>query len=103
MANQTISPGQQLLPAPKSVRKKSRADPFNTFNTLFMIGLVVVTLYPFLNTIVVSLNAGMIRSGAESISGRGNLPGRTTRRYLLRERYMTRSGFPWHERCFQRC
>nr|WP_189024870.1 carbohydrate ABC transporter permease [Paenibacillus albidus] len=38
---------------------------FNTFNTLFMIFLVIVTLYPFLNTIVVSFNAGndTIRGG----------------------------------------
>ena len=38
---------------------------FNTFNTIFMIMLVAVTLYPFLNTIVVSFNAGndTIRGG----------------------------------------
>ncbi|PCL89537.1 carbohydrate ABC transporter permease [Paenibacillus lautus] len=67
MANQTISPGPATAAtATKPVRKKS-VEPilFNTFNTLFMIGLVVVTLYPFLNTIVVSLNAGndTIRGG----------------------------------------
>lgn len=38
---------------------------FNTVNTIFMIILVIVTLYPFLNTIVVSFNAGndTIRGG----------------------------------------
>ncbi|ADM69492.1 L-arabinose transport system permease protein AraQ [Paenibacillus polymyxa E681] len=38
---------------------------FNTLNTIFMIILVIVTLYPFLNTIVVSFNAGndTIRGG----------------------------------------
>jgi len=38
---------------------------FNSFNTIFMIMLVTVTLYPFLNTIVVSFNAGndTIRGG----------------------------------------
>lgn len=38
---------------------------FNTFNTIFMLILVVVTLYPFLNTIAVSLNVGndTIRGG----------------------------------------
>lgn len=38
---------------------------FGTFNTVFMICLVIVTLYPFLNTIAVSLNAGndTIRGG----------------------------------------
>ena len=38
---------------------------FNTFNIIFMIMLVTVTLYPFLNTIVVSFNAGndTIRGG----------------------------------------
>jgi len=30
---------------------------FNTFNTIFMIILVVVTLYPFLNTLAISFNA----------------------------------------------
>lgn len=38
---------------------------FHTLNTIFMILLVTVTLYPFLNTIVVSFNAGndTIRGG----------------------------------------
>ena len=38
---------------------------FGTFNTIFMICLVVVTMYPFLNTIAVSLNEGndTIRGG----------------------------------------
>lgn len=38
---------------------------FHTFNTIFMIILITVTLYPFLNTIVVSFNAGndTIRGG----------------------------------------
>lgn len=38
---------------------------FHTFNTIFMLILVVVTLYPFLNTIAVSLNVGSdtIRGG----------------------------------------
>lgn len=38
---------------------------FGTFNTIFMLCLVIVTLYPFLNTIAVSLNAGndTIRGG----------------------------------------
>lgn len=44
-----------------------RIEPilFNTFNTIFMLFLVVVTLYPFLNTIAVSLNVGndTIRGG----------------------------------------
>ncbi len=56
--------------ASAAVQNKSginRIEPilFNTFNTLFMVILVVVTLYPFLNTIVVSFNAGndTIRGG----------------------------------------
>ncbi|NMA85064.1 MAG: carbohydrate ABC transporter permease [Epulopiscium sp.] len=38
---------------------------FRTFNTIFMICLVIVTLYPFLNTIAVSFNEGLdtIRGG----------------------------------------
>lgn len=45
----------------------SQIEPilFHTFNTIFMLVLVVVTLYPFLNTIAVSLNVGSdtIRGG----------------------------------------
>ncbi|WP_425464173.1 carbohydrate ABC transporter permease [Paenibacillus lentus] len=67
MRNQQISP-QRMTGVP---RRKGfglgRVEPilFNTFNTIFMICLVIVTLYPFLNTIVVSLNAGndTIRGG----------------------------------------
>lgn len=41
-------------------RKKSLADIlFITFNTLFMIAFVVVTLYPVLNTLAISLNNGL--------------------------------------------
>ncbi|CAM4303048.1 sugar ABC transporter permease [Paenibacillus macerans] len=67
MANQTASP--QRVPAAAVNRRlgTGRVEPvlFHTFNTLFMIFLVVVTLYPFLNTIAVSLNAGndTIRGG----------------------------------------
>nr|WP_256992333.1 carbohydrate ABC transporter permease [Paenibacillus sp. XY044] len=47
--------------------RSSRIEPvlFNTFNAIFMIILVIVTMYPFLNTIVVSFNAGndTIRGG----------------------------------------
>lgn len=63
----------QLIPqkSPKSnSRKRMRIigiEPvvFGTFNTIFMICLVIVTLYPFLNTIAVSLNEGndTIRGG----------------------------------------
>ncbi|MEF2966784.1 carbohydrate ABC transporter permease [Paenibacillus sp. M1] len=67
MANQTIIPGPASAAAVTRPVVRRRLEPilFNTFNTLFMIGLVIVTLYPFLNTIVVSLNAGndTIRGG----------------------------------------
>ncbi|TYP76778.1 carbohydrate ABC transporter permease [Paenibacillus methanolicus] len=38
---------------------------FHTLNTIFMIGIAIVTLYPFLNTLAISLNAGndTIRGG----------------------------------------
>jgi putative aldouronate transport system permease protein len=38
---------------------------FNFFNTLFMLLLAIITLYPFLNTIAISLNEGLdtIRGG----------------------------------------
>ncbi|RRJ62557.1 carbohydrate ABC transporter permease [Paenibacillus oralis] len=67
MANQTVNP--QRVPAAAVNRRlgKGRIEPvlFHTINTIFMIFLVVVTLYPFLNTIAVSLNAGndTIRGG----------------------------------------
>ncbi|HEX2927271.1 MAG TPA: carbohydrate ABC transporter permease, partial [Ruminiclostridium sp.] len=32
---------------------------FNTFNFIFMLTLVVITLYPFLNTIAISFNNGV--------------------------------------------
>ncbi|WP_019908508.1 carbohydrate ABC transporter permease [Paenibacillus sp. HW567] len=67
MANQQISPGAG---AGVSVRKRLRPsglEPvlFHSFNTVFMICLVLVTLYPFINTIAVSFNAGndTIRGG----------------------------------------
>lgn len=47
--------------------KRAGIEPvlFSTFNTVFMICLVIVTLYPFINTIAVSLNEGndTIRGG----------------------------------------
>ncbi len=47
--------------------KKKSLEPivFNTFNGIFMLLIAVVTLYPFLNTLAVSLNAGndTIRGG----------------------------------------
>ncbi|MFB9327769.1 carbohydrate ABC transporter permease [Paenibacillus aurantiacus] len=38
---------------------------FHTLNAIFMIGIAIVTLYPFLNTLAISLNAGndTIRGG----------------------------------------
>ncbi len=45
----------------QTVRKKFKAEPFlfHTFNYLIMLLLVVVTLYPFLNTLAISFNAGV--------------------------------------------
>ena len=47
-------------------RKTSLADKiFVVFNTLFMIAFVVITLYPVLNTLAISLNDGIdaVRGG----------------------------------------
>ncbi|GJM82064.1 sugar ABC transporter permease [Paenibacillus sp. HMSSN-139] len=67
MANQSISPERVSAAALQRRVGRGRLEPilFNTFNTVFMIILVIVTLYPFLNTIVVSFNAGndTIRGG----------------------------------------
>ncbi|MCL6589365.1 MAG: carbohydrate ABC transporter permease [Firmicutes bacterium] len=49
------------------MKKKLQVEDlaFNTFNLIFMLFLVTVTLYPFLNTIAISFNEGMdsIRGG----------------------------------------
>lgn len=66
MDNRQISPQHAGLTTKKSLGT-GRLEPvlFTTFNTIFMICLVLVTLYPFLNTIAVSFNAGndTIRGG----------------------------------------
>ncbi|RIX60286.1 carbohydrate ABC transporter permease [Paenibacillus nanensis] len=45
----------------QTVRKKIKAEPllFHTFNYLIMLFVVVVTLYPFLNTLAISFNSGV--------------------------------------------
>lgn len=45
----------------QTVRKKFKAEPFlfHTFNYLIMLFVVVVTLYPFLNTLAISFNSGV--------------------------------------------
>ncbi|MBW4082774.1 carbohydrate ABC transporter permease [Paenibacillus sp. S150] len=67
MANRQISPGQKAGFTMKKSISSSRVEPvlFHSLNTVFMICLVLVTLYPFLNTIAVSFNAGndTIRGG----------------------------------------
>lgn len=67
MANQSITPERVSAAALQRRVGRGKVEPviFHTLNTIFMIFLVVVTLYPFLNTIVVSLNAGndTIRGG----------------------------------------
>lgn len=62
---QLTGSGNTMLPGRRPGRTGIEPFLFHTFNTLFMISLVVVTLYPFLNTIVVSFNAGSdtIRGG----------------------------------------
>ncbi|WNS43053.1 carbohydrate ABC transporter permease [Paenibacillus sp. MMS20-IR301] len=67
MANQQVSPGMKSGISAKKSLRPSGLEPvlFHSFNTVFMICLVLVTLYPFLNTIAVSFNAGndTIRGG----------------------------------------
>jgi len=45
----------------QTVRSKFKTEPFlfHTFNYLFMLFVVVVTLYPFLNTLAISFNSGI--------------------------------------------
>ncbi|WP_083606726.1 MULTISPECIES: carbohydrate ABC transporter permease [Paenibacillus] len=67
MANQQISRGTTPGLSVKKSLRPSGLEPvlFHSFNTVFMICLVLVTLYPFINTIAVSFNAGndTIRGG----------------------------------------
>ncbi|MGG3310215.1 carbohydrate ABC transporter permease [Paenibacillus lautus] len=67
MGNQQLSPPNAANAPVKKEIVRTRVEPvlFNTFNTVFMVFLVIVTLYPFLNTIAVSFNAGndTIRGG----------------------------------------
>jgi putative aldouronate transport system permease protein len=67
MDNRQISPGQKAGFTMKKSLGTGKLEPilFGSFNTVFMICLVLVTLYPFLNTIAVSFNAGndTIRGG----------------------------------------
>lgn len=67
MENHQLSPRQAAGVTISKGMRSSRIEPvlFNTFNAIFMIILVIVTMYPFLNTIVVSFNAGndTIRGG----------------------------------------
>jgi putative aldouronate transport system permease protein len=67
MANQQMSPGMKSGISVKKNLRPSGLEPvlFHSFNTIFMVCLVLVTLYPFLNTIAVSFNAGndTIRGG----------------------------------------
>lgn len=67
MANQQLSPGAKSGISVKKSLRPSGLEPvlFHSFNTVFMVCLVLVTLYPFLNTIAVSFNAGndTIRGG----------------------------------------
>ncbi|RUS45126.1 carbohydrate ABC transporter permease [Cohnella sp. AR92] len=45
----------------RTATKRVRVEPFvfHTLNTIFMIAIAVVTLYPFLNTLAVSFNSGV--------------------------------------------
>ncbi|SEU20879.1 putative aldouronate transport system permease protein [Paenibacillus sp. NFR01] len=67
MDQRSVHP-QKAAPLPvRRLPRRGGLEPalFTAFNTVFMICLVVVTLYPFLNTIAVSFNAGndTIRGG----------------------------------------
>lgn len=67
MGKTQMIPQKSLMNRNRRSIRNNGLEPvlFGTFNTLFMVSLVIVTLYPFLNTIAVSLNAGndTIRGG----------------------------------------
>lgn len=77
-----------------------RLEPvvFHTCNSLVMIVLAVITLYPFLNTLAISLNAGndTIRGGIYYGPACG--PIRTTKPYSREDRSFTPSGYRWQGR-----
>lgn len=70
---------------------------FGTFNAVFMVCIVIVTLYPFLNTIAVSLNAGndTIRGGIYLLPRSGLY--RTTKPFLPQVPLFLLFGFRLHE------
>lgn len=49
----------------KFLKKKPSDHAFDILNTIFLLGLMIVTIYPFINTIAVSFNAGLdtVRGG----------------------------------------
>ena len=49
-----------------------------------MVLFVIVTLYPVLNTLAISLNDGTDACGEESTCGRENSPGKTIRRFYIK-------------------
>lgn len=55
---------------------------FDIFNFTFMMLVMIVTLYPFLNVLAISLNDSVDTVRGESTSGHGSLRWRTTCRSL---------------------
>lgn len=83
----------------------SRIEPvvFHTFNTIFMLFVVTVTLYPFLQTLAVSFNDGSDTLTGESISGPVYGRWRITGRSLYQEQSIMPHLSRYPVRLSQRC
>ena len=60
--------------------KSKKFDIFPFINSVIMILFVIITLYPVLNTLAISLNDGT----DEFTCGRENSPGKTIRRFYIK-------------------
>lgn len=56
--------------------KSKKFDIFPLINSVIMILFVIITLYPVLNTLAISLNDGTDALREESTCGRENSPGK---------------------------
>lgn len=77
------------------VKSQFRLEPvvFHTLNTLFMLIVVIVTLYPFLHTMAISFNDGSDSLKGACTFGRTPGPCKIIKRYSYRARSITPRSF----------
>lgn len=64
--------------------KSKKNDIFPFINGIIMVLFVIVTLYPVLNTLAISLNDGTDALRGGIYPGRENSPGKTIRRFYIK-------------------